>query len=73
MREMMTANPGIEPIISAHLQQLQFMMAPPPMPAEPGGRQTSRGQDMRASNRESGAIDTLPGGTQQFGPSVGPM
>ena len=76
MREFMVKNPMVEPIITVHLQQLQLLMAPPPIPG-PGPKQGANapggGQAMRGSNRESGAIDTLPSGNKQYGPTPGPM
>lgn len=30
MRELLKANPALEPIVAAHLEQLQILMAPPP-------------------------------------------
>ena len=79
MREMLATNPGLEPIIMLHLQELAMMIAPPvqigpdgkPIPPEPGGA-AGGGQAMANSNAESGAIDTLPSGNNQTGPNVGP-
>ena len=78
MRELLVMNPGVEPIITMHLQQLQMLMAPPVQvgpdgkPVEQGANAPGGGQSMTNSNRESGATDTLPQGTKQFGPSQGP-
>jgi hypothetical protein len=36
MREILAANPALEMIVTQHLQQLQMLLAPPPMPG-PGG------------------------------------
>lgn len=79
MREMLATNPGLEPIIMFHLQELAMMIAPPvqigpdgkPLPPEPGGA-AGGGQAMTNSNSESGAIDTLPAGNNQTGSNVGP-
>lgn len=98
MRELVEANPPLEGILDAHLQQLTLLMNPqgiglPPAGAIPPGQplppSMSRpmppgakpgphggpsgahapggGQAMTASNRESGAIDTLPSGNNMTG------
>lgn len=81
MREFLVANPQAEPLITMHLQQLQMLMAPPvqlgpdgqPIEGPPtGANAPGGGQSMTNSNRESGATDTQPKGTKQFGPNVGP-
>jgi hypothetical protein len=36
MRQILAANPALEMIVTQHLQQLQMLLAPPPMPG-PGG------------------------------------
>lgn len=78
MREMMMTNPQIEIIITQHLQELQMWMMPPPVDSNTGqfvqqsANAPGGGQGMTNSNRESGAIDTLPKGNKQFGPSQGP-
>lgn len=85
MREVMATNPAIEQILSAHLQQLQLALQPPPMPgpAAPGGpkpaggKPTPGGQAMTNSNHHSaapatvphGAVQTPNSGPQQMGPS----
>jgi hypothetical protein len=83
MREMMTANPGLEPIIEAHLQQLQMLMTPPvqvgptgkPVQQGPptGGNAPGGGQAATNSNKSSGSIHSMPAGTKQYGPNVGPQ
>lgn len=79
MRELIQTRPEIEPIIVLHLQQLQVMMMPVPVPAGPNGEPPNQGknapgggQAMTQSNRESGATDTLPKGNKPTGPNVGP-
>ena len=83
MRELMQMRPEIEQIVTLHLQQLQMIINPPVVlgpdgqPIAPTGPPTGLnapggGQAMTGSNRESGAIDSLPGGNKQFGPNIGP-
>lgn len=82
MRELIAQNPPIEPVIALHLQELQFLIAPPVQigpdgkPIEPqgppGASAPGGGQAMRNSNKESGATDTLPKGNKSFGPNQGP-
>ena len=82
MRQLLTQNPMLEQFIMMHLQELQFMMMPPPQidpetgqpiqgapagPNAPGG-----GQAMTRSNQNSGATSSMPSGNAQFGPNVGP-
>ena len=72
MREVIQQRPDVEPIISAHLQQLQLMMMPP-MPADPNAPVPQGGAlAMTGSNRESGATDTMPKGTGQRPDNMGP-
>jgi DNA-directed RNA polymerase subunit RPC12/RpoP len=59
MREMLKTNPGLEPIVTAHLQQLQMLLQPPPMPGQgPGGPGSAEGK-------------AGPGGSPQGGPPSG--
>lgn len=45
MREMLKAEPMLEPIVTSNLQQLQLLLAPPPMPGEgPGGPGSAEGK-----------------------------
>lgn len=68
MRELLIQRPEVEPIISMHLQTLQMLMMPAPMPGEgtPGPQQGSSapgaGQAMANSNREMGATKGVPHG-----------
>jgi hypothetical protein len=83
MRELMTSNPVIEQIVTQHLQELQFILAPPPMldengqplPQGPGGPpqapQSPGGQAMKNSNTHSGAPSSVPKGNAQA-PNSGP-
>lgn len=72
MREVMRSNPIVEQIVSAHLQQLQMMLMPPPM-AAPGEepKQTSGGQAMSNSNSLSAAPSSVPSGAAMM-PNSGP-
>jgi predicted RNA-binding Zn-ribbon protein involved in translation (DUF1610 family) len=88
MRELLDQNSALEPIVSQHLLELQYMMAPPadPLtglpamqgPVPPGSQPQAppepqgTGMAMANSNRESGAIDTLPKGAAETGPNRGP-
>lgn len=82
LREMLAKNPGLEPIITAHLQQLQLILNPPaqpqapapggPKPAQPLGPTGNAGA-MGMSNQNSAATQSLPQGNQQVGPNVGPL
>ena len=79
MREIIAQRPEIEPIITMHLQELSFLMAPP-MPAvgpdgkpNESGKGAGGGQAMAQSNRESGNTDTLPRGNAQMPNVTGPM
>ena len=80
MREMMTANPQIEQIITLHLQELQFVLNPPvqlgpdgkPIEQPAGGPPTGAnapggGQAMTGSNKNSAATSSLPKGNNQAG------
>lgn len=75
MREMMKKNPALEQILSAHLQQLQLIMAPPAMPEEDGPKQGGNapggGQAMSNSNKLSGATSSVPKGNATA-PNAGP-
>lgn len=86
MRELMAANPQIELVINAHLQQLQFLLIPPAPVAGPDGKAIApsgpnapgAGQALRGSNRESAGLDTLSGGNapapnQRPNGMMGPM
>lgn len=79
MRELLAQNPLLEPVVTQHLMELQLFMAPPvvdPKTGQPiqqaGPTPQGSGMAMTNSNRESGATDTLPRGTKQTGPNVGP-
>ena len=67
MREIIATRPEVEDIVTAHLQQLMLLLAPP-VQVGPDGKPLQGtnapggGQGMTNSNRESGATDTLPGG-----------
>jgi hypothetical protein len=83
MRELMTSNPVIEQIVTQHLQELQFLLAPPPAVDEngnplptgtrwtPAGTQSPGGQAMKNSNTHSGAPSSVPKGNAQA-PNSGP-
>jgi hypothetical protein len=87
MRDIIAKQPQVELIVTLHLQQLQQLLAPPPMPAGPGGPPPAgppgpqpphgngggAGMGMANSNRNSAAMHTLPQGTAQHGPTPGPM
>jgi hypothetical protein len=79
MRELVASNPMFEQLVTAHLQQLQMMLMPPPIPeARPGGPGTAAGggQAMRNSNKESGSPKTVPRGNSprpNEGPQMGPV
>jgi hypothetical protein len=77
MREILAANPQIEPIIVAHLGEMQMALMPPAPQVGPDGKPLKQGanapgggQAMTGSNRESAAIDTLPSGNRSM---PGPM
>jgi hypothetical protein len=80
MREILAKNPQIEPIIIAHLQQLQMMMAPPPQvgpdgkPIQSGPQPQGGAKAMGNSNQESGSpVSGQPKGTgQASAQTVGP-
>ena len=74
MREMMAQRPEIEPLIVAHLGEMQMILMPPApqvdekgKPIPQGANAPGGGQAMTGSNRESGATDTLPSGNKQTG------
>ena len=76
MRELLEMNPDLEQLVTLHLQELQILAAPPTVdengnPVQ-GDNAPGGGQAMTGSNRESGAIDTLPSGNKESGPNTGP-
>ncbi len=74
MREILASDPAIEPVITAHLQQLQFLINPPPLPAPADA--AGGGQALRNSNKLSGSTGAVPRGAAQMpnaGPQMGPM
>src|SRR3990167_6538940 len=84
MREMLMENPALEQLVTMHLQQLQFLMAPPvqidpktgqPMQQGPeAGPSQGGGRAMRNSNAESGATKGVPRGNGQAPPNtMGPV
>lgn len=83
MREILKANPQAEMIITQHLQQLQMMLMPPPMPGgppgapagpppPPAGKPTPGGQAMSNSNKNSAGMKGVPHGTTER-PNTGPQ
>jgi hypothetical protein len=64
MREMMAQNPGLEPIITAHLQQLQMILNPP---------QPSVGPDGQPVAQPGGAPNQPPGPGNQPPPQGGAL
>lgn len=84
MREIISKSPQFEMIVTQNLQQLQMMMAPPPMPG-PGGppppgappsgpHAPGGGQALHQSNKNSGGLAGIAKGNAQ-GPNMakGPM
>lgn len=70
MRQMMAQEPGLEPIITMHLQQLQMLLVPPAPPdgGGPEGPQAAGGgQAMSNSNKESGSTADVPKGNNDKG------
>lgn len=57
MREILARVPQIEPLIALHLQELQMMMAPPPLEGEEGEESKPQGgsRSMANSNANSGS------------------
>jgi hypothetical protein len=78
MREVMQRNPLVEQVITAHLQQLSFMMAPPPQ-VGPDGKPVQGaggGQALSNSNSHSTSTGIVPSGNAQApnaGPQMGPQ
>lgn len=73
MRELLAANPQVEPIITQHLTEMQMVLMPPTSqvdkdgkPIPQGANAPGGGQAATNSNRESGAIDTLPSGNRSM-------
>lgn len=75
MRELLAANPALEPLVSQHIMDLQMLAAPPPVdpktgaplaaagPVPPGVQPPvpqGGGMAMTNSNRESGGTDAGP-------------
>ncbi len=80
MRDIISRNPMFEQIVTLHLQQLQMLMAPPPMvgpdgkplaPPGPGGA-PGGGQAMSASNANAASTKTVPSGSKGA-PNTGPQ
>jgi len=80
MREILKAQPGLEPIIGQHLAAIQMMLQPPEMvqpqgPSGPEGhKQTPGGQAMTNSNK-AGGTGSVPRGNQprpNSGQQMGP-
>jgi hypothetical protein len=80
MREIMAMRPDVEMIVTAHLQELQMILAPPvqldengqpiEQAAGPGGPPTGQnapggGQAMTRSNKNSGSTKNVPRGNAQ--------
>lgn len=78
MREVLATRPDLEPIVGLHLQELKFMMMPPPLPEEgnQGDKAPGKGQALSQSRRESNK-DNSPQGNAQMpnvaGPGMGPV
>jgi hypothetical protein len=82
MRELLKQYPQMEQVVTQHLQQIQLMLNPPPMPGQPppgnpppGGAKppqpTPSGQAMANSNKNSTSTKTVPHGNAP-GPNQGP-
>lgn len=80
MKQVLAQNPSLEPYIMMHLQELQFMMMPPPQAVGPDGKPLNTGpnapgggQAMSSSNANSGSTRSVPSGNAQSGPNMGPV
>lgn len=73
MREAMLTNPLIEQIVTMHIQELQMLMAPPPMVDENGEPVVDGGMAMSNSNQNSGSTAAVPGGNNQGPNGMGPV
>jgi hypothetical protein len=86
MREKFQAQPQFEQFVALHLQQLQFLMAPPPMEGGPGPgpggpgpgapKETppvGSGQAMSRSNANSTSTETVPRGNREDNQEQGPV
>jgi hypothetical protein len=69
MKEILSARPELEMFVTQHLAELQFLVAPPPLPGPDGGA-PGGGQAMTNANK-AGGTQSVPSGNAP-GPNMGP-